>query len=76
MPRRFHVSVAQLAERRSPKPEVGGSMPSWDANVDVELPKRSNGAACKAVDRRFESGTPLQKLQSGSKQRECAREKA
>ena len=24
--------VAQLAERRSPKPQVGGSMPSWPAN--------------------------------------------
>ena len=23
--------VAQLAERRSPKPQVGGSMPSWPA---------------------------------------------
>ncbi len=23
--------VAQLAERRSPKPKVGGSMPSWPA---------------------------------------------
>jgi hypothetical protein len=25
--------VAQLAERRSPKPKVGGSMPSWPAIV-------------------------------------------
>ena len=24
--------VAQLAERRSPKPQVGGSIPSWPAN--------------------------------------------
>ena len=23
--------VAQLAERRSPKPQVGGSIPSWPA---------------------------------------------
>ncbi len=26
--------VAQLAERRSPKPKVGGSMPSWPAILD------------------------------------------
>ncbi len=25
--------VAQLAERRSPKPKVGGSMPSWPAII-------------------------------------------
>ena len=24
--------VAQLAERRSPKPQVGGSIPSWPAS--------------------------------------------
>lgn len=28
----------------------------------VELPERSHGAACKAVVRRFESGTPLQNV--------------
>ena len=28
--------VAQLAERRSPKPKVGGSMPSWPA-IQLEL---------------------------------------
>ncbi len=27
--------VAQLAERRSPKPKVGGSMPSWPAKIIV-----------------------------------------
>ena len=27
----FKRPVAQLAERRSPKPKVGGSMPSWPA---------------------------------------------
>ena len=26
--------VAQLAERRSPKPQVGGSIPSWPAARD------------------------------------------
>ena len=26
--------VAQLAERRSPKPKVGGSMPSWPARFN------------------------------------------
>lgn len=25
--------VAQLAEQRSPKPQVGGSIPSWPANL-------------------------------------------
>lgn len=30
--------VAQLAERRSPKPKVGGSMPSWPAKIiGIEL---------------------------------------
>ena len=32
--------VAQLAERRSPKPKVGGSIPSWPASVKL---RRSNG---------------------------------
>ncbi len=27
-----HRPVAQLAERRSPKPQVGGSIPSWPAS--------------------------------------------
>ncbi len=26
-------SVAQLAEQRSPKPQVGGSIPSWPATI-------------------------------------------
>ncbi len=26
--------VAQLAERRSPKPQVGGSIPSWPAKFE------------------------------------------
>ncbi len=29
--------VAQLAERRSPKPKVGGSMPSWPAIVEINV---------------------------------------
>ncbi len=29
--------VAQLAERRSPKPKVGGSMPSWPAVLYKEV---------------------------------------
>ena len=26
--------VAQLVEQRSPKPQVGGSSPSWPANIN------------------------------------------
>jgi hypothetical protein len=33
--------VAQLAEQRSPKPQVGGSIPSWPANT---LPGIDSGA--------------------------------
>jgi preprotein translocase subunit SecE len=29
--------VAQLAEQRSPKPQVGGSIPSWPANALVQF---------------------------------------
>ena len=29
--------VAQLAERRSPKPQVGGSIPSWPARKSASL---------------------------------------
>ena len=29
--------VAQLAEQRSPKPQVGGSIPSWPANWQGNL---------------------------------------
>ena len=31
-----HTPVAQLAEQRSPKPQVGGSSPSWRASSDDE----------------------------------------
>lgn len=40
------VSIAQLAERRSPKPEVGGSMPSRDAMF-----RRTIGFAAKVFGR-------------------------
>ena len=38
-PFRFRISrpVAQLAERRSPKPQVGGSIPSWPANSAMNM---------------------------------------
>ncbi len=29
----LYRSVAQLVEQRSPKPQVGGSSPSWPANI-------------------------------------------
>ena len=38
---RVRRPVAQLAERRSPKPKVGGSMPSWPAILLVEIDKAS-----------------------------------
>ena len=37
---RFEIEdrpVAQLAERRSPKPKVGGSIPSWPAGTLLKL---------------------------------------
>ncbi len=39
--------VAQLAERRSPKPQVGGSIPSWPAIslVGLRLPGRDDERA-------------------------------
>ena len=30
-----HRPIAQLAERRSPKPQVGGSIPSWPAALET-----------------------------------------
>ena len=36
MPIKFRP-VAQLAEWRSPKPQVGGSIPSWPANYQVNM---------------------------------------
>ena len=32
--------VAQLAERRSPKPKVGGSMPSWPAKKNLVVEEK------------------------------------
>ena len=37
----IHTPVAQLAEQRSPKPQVGGSSPSWRATPAV--PSRKSG---------------------------------
>ena len=34
--------VAQLAERRSPKPQVGGSIPSWPAKSGIIYLGQSN----------------------------------
>ncbi len=34
--------VAQLAERRSPKPQVGGSIPSWPAIFNVAALRQNN----------------------------------
>ncbi len=34
--------VAQLAERRSPKPQVGGSIPSWPANYNEIMKNITN----------------------------------
>ena len=34
---RDYRPVAQLAEQRSPKPQVGGSIPSWPANWQENL---------------------------------------
>ena len=41
--------VAQLAEWRSPKPQVGGSIPSWPANYQVNM-KSSNENQSKMKD--------------------------
>ncbi|KTD61015.1 preprotein translocase subunit SecE [Legionella shakespearei DSM 23087] len=41
--------VAQLAEWRSPKPQVGGSIPSWPANYQVNM-KSSNEDQSKMKD--------------------------
>src|SRR5437660_10394073 len=39
--------VAQLAERRSPKPQVGGSIPSWPAtNAEMDKVKIFLAVAC------------------------------
>ncbi len=35
--RQVRRPVAQLAERRSPKPQVGGSIPSWPATIRLEF---------------------------------------
>ncbi|KTD34798.1 preprotein translocase subunit SecE [Legionella moravica] len=48
MPIKFRP-VAQLAEWRSPKPQVGGSIPSWPANYQVNM-KSSNENQSKFKD--------------------------
>ncbi len=40
--------VAQLAERRSPKPQVGGSIPSWPARHKVDM-KSTNELQAKNI---------------------------
>ena len=44
--------VAQLAERRSPKPQVGGSIPSWPASAG-----NGRGTGPELVDRRRSQAT-------------------
>lgn len=41
MPSKFRP-VAQLAEWRSPKPQVGGSIPSWPANNQINMKNSLN----------------------------------
>ncbi len=48
MPNKYRP-VAQLAEWRSPKPQVGGSIPSWPANKQVNM-KSSNEAQSNTKD--------------------------
>ncbi len=62
-----HISVAQQAVQRPPKPKVEGSIPSRDATLPSPqtisrhgLVERSKAAGCKpacASTRRFESGS-------------------
>ena len=45
--------VAQLAERRSPKPKVGGSMPSWPAKTRIVIENHQSSRisdGCKVHD--------------------------
>ena len=43
--------VAQLAERRSPKPQVGGSIPSWPATIDDHRIRRQRSWPTKSSSR-------------------------
>src|SRR6476659_8854216 len=43
--------VAQLAERRSPKPQVGGSIPSWPATSGVRSQMTEVRCACTSKRR-------------------------
>ena len=50
--------VAQLAERRSPKPQVGGSIPSWPANY-LNIMKETSKSSNKFQDYAIWSGIVL-----------------
>ncbi len=41
--------VAQLAEQRSPKPQVGGSIPSWPAMTTIRMLKVSSQSVFKSA---------------------------
>lgn len=43
-----HTGLAQLAERRPPKPKVRGSIP-WSGARHLDVAKWSKAAACKAA---------------------------
>ena len=47
----FYRSVVQLVERRSPKPNVGGSSPSWPANFFKK--KLDAGSTGHIISREF-----------------------
>ena len=58
----FFGCIAQQVEHRVDNADVVGSNPAATTSFfkfNVGLPERPKGAACKAVDRRFESATPL-----------------
>ena len=50
-----NISVAQLAEQRSPKPKVEGSIPSRGANFNALLSQLVEEAVLEAVQSQFES---------------------
>ena len=44
--------IAQLVEQRSPKPQVGGSRPSWPASITAEQEWKSWRSASRSQSRR------------------------
>ncbi len=65
-----HTGLAQLAERRPPKPKVRGSIP-WSGARHLDVAKWSKAAACKAAgaiphpfesDRRVQCSSPIAQL--------------